>query len=115
MKLWSIIINTLSYADWIAPAAGIAEDIARGGDFGSHEFVFGLNEAMRAGWSPFTVVALLNKHGIETHGPLLPHGRNFRLKVSANQRDWAEYVLDRAGVPVVTPEEFNVWNLWGLL
>jgi hypothetical protein len=78
--------------DWISPALAIAQDVAAGS---SHTFVI----PQECGWTGREIISLLNRNGVQSWGHMIVSGM-IMITVRQTQADWAQYLLDRAGIPV---------------
>jgi hypothetical protein len=83
-----------SMFDWITPLLSFILDVAHGP---SHTFEIPRD----AGWSGRDVEGLLRQHGVKTWGLMIPaYSSSILITVRQAQARWAEYVLQRYGVPV---------------
>jgi hypothetical protein len=80
--------------DWIRPVAALVQNLVNGP---SH--VFAIPE--QAGWSGADIERLLARYGISIWGRMVINGC-LVFSVRQAQARWAEYVLQRAGLPIVS-------------
>lgn len=71
--------------------------------YGTHTFIV----HYRSGWTGYEVECLLRKYGILVYGrmynELSPDEDHYGFRVARHQAGWAEYLMFRAGVPIVSP------------
>ncbi len=91
-----------SMFDWITPVAAYAQDFLYGP---SHTFLI----PHGIGWSGYEIARLLNRHGIQTWG-LMIVGDTLMVSVRQTQARWAQYLLQREGIPIDNPLEGNPWG-----
>jgi hypothetical protein len=84
-----------SMFDGISPTVAFIQDILNGP---SHTFL--IPEA--CGWSGRQIERLLKGNGIRVWGLMIVN-RTIMLTVRQAQARWAQYLLDRDGIPVETP------------
>lgn len=84
-----------SVFDWITPLAAYAQDFLYGP---SH--TFGIPHDI--GWSGREIAGLLNRHGIQTWG-LMIVSDTLMVSVRESQARWAQYLLQREGIPIDNP------------
>jgi len=78
--------------DWISPVAALVQNVVNGP---SH--VFAIPE--QAGWRGADIERLLARYGISLWGRMVINGC-LVFSVRQAQARWAEYVLQRAGLPI---------------
>jgi hypothetical protein len=78
--------------DWISPLVAMMQDIANGP---SHTFFIPEN----CGWSGREIEHLLRRHGVATWG-LMIVDHLIMLTVREAQAHWAQYLLEREGIPI---------------
>ena len=86
------LLHLMASFDLISPILAIAQNIANGP---SHTFLIPEN----CGWSGRQIEHMLRRHGIKTWG-LMIIARKLRITVRVAQARWAQYLLDREGIPV---------------
>ena len=86
------LLHLMASFDLIGPILAIIQNIANGP---SHTFLIPEN----CGWSGRQIDDLLKGHGIKTWG-LMIISRKIRITVRLAQARWAQYLLDREGIPV---------------
>ena len=77
--------------DWISPVAAIAQNIANGP---SHTFLIPAN----CGRTGREIINLLRSRGVKTWGHMIIND-TITISVPESQVDWAQRLLDWAGVP----------------
>jgi hypothetical protein len=83
-----------SLFDWVTPLVAGFLDIVHG-----PAHTFQLSRA--SGWSAQDVQGLLQKHGIRTWGLMIPaYGDVIAITVRQAQARWAQYLLQRHGIPI---------------
>ncbi len=83
--------------DWITPVAAYAQDFLYGP---AHTFLIPPD----TGWSGHEIARLLNRHGIKTWG-LMIVSDTLMVSVREPQARWAQYLLQREGIPIDNPLE----------
>ena len=78
--------------DWISPLIAGVQDLTNGP---SHTFLI----TEDCGWSVREIANLLRRHGIKTWGHMIVN-HQIMITVRKQQAQWAQYLLDREGVPV---------------
>jgi len=86
------LLHLMASFDLIGPTLAIVQNIANGP---SHTFLIPEN----CGWSGRQIEHMLRSHGIKTWG-LMIIDRKLRITVRLAQARWAQYLLDREGIPV---------------
>lgn len=81
--------------DWISPCLAYIHDALNGP---SHTFLIPED----CGWSGKQIEALLRANGVRVWG-LMVVNRTIMATVRLAQARWAQYLLDREGIPVETP------------
>jgi len=94
-ELWKLGISF----DWISPLIAIAGDIANGRN--TRTFLIPAN----CGWTGREIERLLNRNGITTWG-LMIINETFTISVRQSQAEWAQYVLERAGIPMENQQAY---------
>jgi len=97
--------------DWISPLVAHAKNILNGP---SHTFLIPYD----SGWSGRAIAKLLGKRGVKSWGYMVIKD-TLTVSVTERQADWAQYLLDSAGIPVENPapkeqEQSRGWfaELW---
>ncbi len=80
--------------DWISPALAAVRDVANGGNY-----TFFVPEG--CGWAARDIRLMLQGHGVRVWG-LMTVNRLIMLTVRRAQARWAEYLMLRYGVPLVS-------------
>lgn len=96
------VFEFLSIFDWITPTIGFVQDIVNDPtplQSNSWTFFVPYNQALGNGWNPANIERMLKQHGIKTWGGQLTNGEYF-FSVKLNQAQWAEYLLQRNGIPL---------------
>jgi hypothetical protein len=78
--------------DWISPVLSVVQDVANGP---SHTFLIPDD----SGWSGHEIARHLRDHGVKCWGLMIVSG-TLMVSVRAAQAGWAQYLLDRAGIPI---------------
>lgn len=86
-----------SMFDWITPVAAYAQDFLYGP---AHTFLI----PHGIGWSGREIARLLNRHGVKTWG-LMIVSDTLMVSVREPQARWAQYLLQREGIPIDNPLE----------
>lgn len=89
------ILAVGSTFDWISPLVGHAKNILNGP---SHTFLVPYDR----GWSGRAISKMLGKRGVKSWGYMVVKN-TLTLSVTERQAEWAQYLLDQAGVPVENP------------
>ena len=82
--------------DWISPIAGFMGDLLNGP---SHTFLIPHASCPMSGRD---VERLLRKRGVTTWGLMIVSG-TLMVSVRLNQAQWAQHLLEQAGVPIENP------------
>ena len=83
--------------DWISPVLAAAQDVVNGP---GHTFLI----PAYSGWSGREICKLLHDHGVETWGVMIPpYSNTLMITVRQKQGRWADYLLQRSGVPLLNP------------
>jgi|WetSurMetagenome_2_1015567.scaffolds.fasta_scaffold423439_3 hypothetical protein len=83
--------------DWISPTVAFVQTLINGP---SYTFTVPANVGVSGG----TVVDFLHRRGIKTWGHMIVNGY-ILFTVRQSQARWAQYQLERAGVPIGNPLE----------
>jgi hypothetical protein len=81
--------------DWITPLLAEIQDIANGP---SHTIL--IPEA--SGWSGRQIGRMLRQHGVSYWGMMIVN-HTLMLTVRQKQARWADYLLQRSGIPLLNP------------
>ena len=84
-----------SWFDWISPALAQVQDIANGP---SHTFLI----PQASGWSGREISRMLREHGVKHWGMMIVN-HTLMLSVRQKQARWADYLLQRSGIPLLNP------------
>jgi len=79
--------------DWVSPILAVVQNVVNG-----PTHVFAIPKAV--GWSGTDLEQLLRRYGISTWGRMIINDC-FVFSVRQSQARWAEYVLQRAGLPIM--------------
>jgi hypothetical protein len=77
--------------DWISPVLSFGQDLANGP---SHTFMI----PQACGWTGGEITSLLRGRGIKTWGHMIVNSQ-IMFTVREGQYEFAQYLLDRAGLP----------------
>jgi hypothetical protein len=86
------ILHFIASFDLISPILAVIQNAANGP---SHTFLIPED----CGWSGRRIEHLLRSHGVKTWG-LMIINRMLRITVRQAQARWAQYLLDREGIPI---------------
>jgi hypothetical protein len=86
------ILGILTVFDWISPLIAIVQNLA---NHPSHTFLVPAN----CGWSGSQIEHMLKRHGVHVWGRMTVR-RTFMLTVRRKQARWAQYLLQREGIPI---------------
>lgn len=86
------LLESLTVFDWISPTIAILQNIA---NHPSHTFLV----PVTCGWSGLQIQQLLQRNGIRVWGRMTVN-HTFMLTVRRKQAAWAQYLLQRAGIPI---------------
>jgi hypothetical protein len=89
------ILELGASADLIGPLLGLVQNVLNGP---SHTFLVPAD----CGWSGREIEVLLKQHGVKPWGRLIIH-RTIIFTVRIAQASWAEELLRRKGIPVLSP------------
>jgi hypothetical protein len=92
VQMDSKLVEIGSCFDWISPILAVAGDVIHGG---SHTFLVPCD----CGWSGREIARLLKQHGIQNWGHMVIN-KTLTISVRPAQARWAQYVLDRASIPL---------------
>jgi len=81
--------------DWISPALAQVQDITNGP---SHTFLI----PQASGWSGREISRMLREHGVKHWGMMIVN-HTLMLTVRQKQARWADYLLQRSGIPLFNP------------
>jgi hypothetical protein len=87
------LLSLGSTPDWIRPLVGIIKDFTNGPYY---RFYVDRN----AGWSVNAIKRLLNSYGVHVWGDIIANDMII-FTVRQAQAQWAQYLLQRAGVPIL--------------
>lgn len=96
------VFEFLSIFDWITPTIGFVQDLVNDPtplQSNSWTFFVPYNESLGCGWNAANIERMLNQSGVKTWGGQLTNGEYF-FSVNLNQAQWAEYLLQRNGIPL---------------
>jgi len=86
------LLHLLASFDLISPVLAMIQNITNGP---SHTFLIPED----CGWSGRRIEHLLRSHGVKTWG-LMIINRKLRITVRLAQARWAQYLLEREGIPI---------------
>jgi len=86
------LLHLIASFDLISPVLAVIQNIANGP---SHTFLIPED----CGWSGRRIEHLLRSHGVKTWG-LMIINRMLRITVRQPQARWAQYLLEREGIPI---------------
>lgn len=122
----NIILDFLSYFDWINRAEGFVSTFINAdwkGSYNRYGYAGIAKELLSSltgrntwtfaiprdcGWTGWEIEKMLNRYGVKVFGRGI-NSRELRFKVKLRQANWAEYLLLRAGIPIASPP-FNPHN-----
>lgn len=81
--------------DWITPVLAQIQDIA----YGPRRI---LMIGSGSGWSGHRIGQMLTDHGVKNWGMMIVKG-DLLVSVKKKQLKWAEYLLQREGIPLLNP------------
>jgi hypothetical protein len=88
-------VEFMTIFDWISPVMAWVQDI-----FNGPSYTFLVPED--SGWSGREIQGMLKRHGVRVWGLMIVN-RTLMLSVRQAQARWAQYLLQRYGVPVENP------------
>lgn len=86
------LLHLIASFDLISPVMAMIQNVANGP---SHTFLIPEN----CGWSGRKIEHLLRSHSVKTWG-LMIINRLLRITVRLEQAHWAQYLLEREGIPI---------------
>jgi hypothetical protein len=86
------ILDFASAFDWISPALAAIQDIKNGPN---HTFFIPDD----CGWSSKGIARLLKRNGVKTWGHMIVN-HEIMITLSQQQAQWAQYLLEREGIPI---------------
>ena len=86
------LLHLMASFDLISPVLAVIQNVANGP---SHTFLIPED----CGWSGRRIEHLLRSHGVKTWG-LMIINRMLRITVRRPQARWAQYLLEREGIPI---------------
>ena len=90
--MYDNLLHLIASFDLISPVMATIQNVANGP---SHTFLIPEN----CGWSGRKIEHLLRSHGVKTWG-LMIINRLLRITVRLEQSRWAQYLLEREGIPI---------------